>query len=79
MMQSNGLNNVAAMAAMKDAGMSAGDIAAAMKLMQTNSAEIANAMKMFETGSAPLTPAGTSPSIAQPAKSAPVATPAKKK
>jgi len=58
MMQGNGLNNVAAMAAMKDAGMSAADIAAAMKLMQTNTAEIAVAMKMFENGGTPpLTPA----------------------
>jgi hypothetical protein len=66
MMQSNGLNNVAAMAAMKDAGMSGTDIAAAMKLMQSNSGEIAAAMKMFENGVTPPTPT-------------PIATPAGKK
>ncbi len=66
MMQGNGLNNVAAIAAMKDAGMSGADIAAAMKLMQSNSGEIAAAMKLFENGVTPPTPT-------------PIATPAGKK
>lgn len=72
MMQSNGLNNAATLAAMKNSGMSSADIAAAMKLMQTNSGDIAAAMKLFENGVAPTTP---TPAAAATA----VATPAKKK
>jgi OmpA-OmpF porin, OOP family len=61
MMQNNGLSNVATLAAMKDAGMTAADIAVAKKMMQNNTAEVAAAMKIFQTGGGPpLVPSGNS-------------------
>jgi hypothetical protein len=49
MMKDNGVSNAVAAATLKDAGMSAANMAAAMKMMQNNNVEVVAAMTTFAT------------------------------